>query len=92
MIAEFLLVVIGTILIYFLLESGWSCLLLEQEMFRINLQQNSYFRIIEQIEISLLPSLILIPLTTFLLNLVIYVGFCRFLIPTQYRYYPLASE
>ncbi|MDH7508760.1 MAG: hypothetical protein QHH00_05100 [Methanomassiliicoccales archaeon] len=65
---------IGTILVYFLPGFVWSYLLLEQENILDKSPHERFFRIIERIAVSFALSLVLIPLTVFLLNLVIDVG------------------
>ncbi|MBC7108511.1 MAG: hypothetical protein H5T41_06975 [Methanomassiliicoccales archaeon] len=74
MIVEFLLVAIGTILVYFLPGFVWSYLLLGQVNIADKSTQERFFRIIERIAVSFALSLVLIPLTVFLLNLLIDVG------------------
>jgi len=74
MIIEVLRVIIGTILVFFIPGFVWSYLLLEQEKESEDSPQIKFFNAIERIAVSIVLSLVLVPLTTFLLNLVIDVG------------------
>lgn len=74
MIIEILRVIIGTILVFFIPGFVWSYLLLEQEKGSEDSPQTKFFNAIERIAVSIVLSLVLVPMTTFLLNLVIDVG------------------
>lgn len=74
MIIEILRVIIGTILVFFIPGFVWSYLLLEQEKESEDSSHTKFFNVVERIAVSIVLSLVLVPLTTFLLNLVIDVG------------------
>lgn len=74
MILELLRIIVGTIVVFFLPGFVWSYLLLEQERKPDDSPQTKFFHAIERIAVSIALSLVLVPLTTFLINIVADIG------------------
>ena len=74
MIVESFLVLTGTVLVYLLPGFVWSFVFLERKTDSLDSPQAWLFNIIERLAVSIVLSLVLIPLTVFLLNLVIDIG------------------
>lgn len=74
MIVESLLALTGTILVFFLPGFVWSFIFLDRKEDSTSSPQAWLFNIVERLAVSIVLSLVLIPLTVFLVNLVTDIG------------------